>query len=225
MVANAFIRRARVAGLASVGAVVVLNGCAAQQPVTPVEPIKPQEAPREEPPQVEAATASSVDAPAPVESVESESAATPAEPEAASKPSQVGEASFYSSKFQGHRTASGERYDMHALTAAHRTLPLGTYVRVSNLSKTRSVVVRINDRGPFVKGRMIDLSFAAASVLGLQHAGRARVMLEPVEPVSLTLAKPAAAPARPHVHRVKTKAKPMKLHLAHSRHHAARLHA
>lgn len=222
MVANAFIRHARVAGLASVGAVVVLNGCAAQRPVAPAAPAKPQEAPRGEPPQVEAATASSVDT---LGSVPSDSAASPVEADAVSKPSQVGEASYYSSKFQGRRTASGERYDMHALTAAHRTLPLGSYVRVSNLSKTRSVVVRINDRGPFVKGRMIDLSFAAASVLGLQHAGRARVVLEPVEPVSLTLAQPGAAPARPHVHRVKTKARPMKLHLAHSRHHAARLHA
>lgn len=225
MVANAFIRRARVAGLASVGAVVVLNGCAAQRLVTPTAPMKPQEAPRDEPPQAEAATASPADASAPVPPEALESAGSPIEAEAASKPSQVGEASYYSSKFQGRRTASGERYDMHALTAAHRTLPLGSYVRVSNLSKTRSVVVRINDRGPFVKGRMIDLSFAAASVLGLQHAGRARVVLEPVERISLTLAQPGAAPARPHVHRVKTKARPMKLHLAHSRHHAARLHA
>jgi rare lipoprotein A len=70
---------------------------------------------------------------------------------------------------------------MNALTAAHRTFPLGSYVRVSNLAKTRSVVVRINDRGPFVRGRVIDLSFAAASELGLQRAGSAQVILERVD--------------------------------------------
>ena len=94
---------------------------------------------------------------------------------------QIGWASYYARKFQGRRTASGEAYDMNALTAAHRTFPLGSYVRVSNLAKTRSVVVRINDRGPFVRGRVIDLSFAAASELGLQRAGSAQVILERVD--------------------------------------------
>ncbi|SAK46639.1 RlpA-like lipoprotein [Caballeronia calidae] len=93
---------------------------------------------------------------------------------------EIGRASYYSSKFQGHRTASGERYDMRTMTAAHRTLPFGSYVRVSNLARTRSVIVRVNDRGPFVKGRVIDLSFAAATELGLQHAGSADVILEPL---------------------------------------------
>ncbi|SAK65665.1 septal ring lytic transglycosylase RlpA family protein [Caballeronia ptereochthonis] len=93
---------------------------------------------------------------------------------------EIGRASYYSAKFQGRRTASGEPYDMHALTAAHRTLPLGSYVRVSNLSKTKSVVVRINDRGPYTKGRAIDLSYAAASELGLLKAGSADVIVEPV---------------------------------------------
>lgn len=114
---------------------------------------------------------------------------------------------------------------MHALTAAHRTLPLGSYVRVSNLSRTKSVVVRINDRGPFVKTRVIDLSFAAASVLGLQHAGRARVVLEPVTPVALELAPTHAASAhaaqtRQHRH-ARAAVKPVTLHISHVRHRAS----
>ena len=83
---------------------------------------------------------------------------------------QSGEASWYAQKFQGRRTASGERCDARLLTAAHRTLPLGTYVRVTSLATMKSVVVRVNDRGPFIKGRVIDLSYAAASGLGLTHA-------------------------------------------------------
>ena len=93
---------------------------------------------------------------------------------------QTGRASWYGKTFQGRRTASGERFDMHALTAAHRTLPFGTYVRVSNGSKTRSVIVRINDRGPYIKGRVIDLSLAAARMLGLRELGAAPVILERV---------------------------------------------
>ncbi len=75
---------------------------------------------------------------------------------------------------------SGESYDMHAFTAAHQTLPFGTFGRVSNLSETRSVIVRINDRGPFVKDRVIDLSYAAETQLRLQGAGSAQVKLERV---------------------------------------------
>ncbi|SAL57232.1 RlpA-like lipoprotein [Caballeronia peredens] len=97
-----------------------------------------------------------------------------------SEVAEIGRASYYSAKFQGHRTASGEPYDMHALTAAHRTFPFGSFVRVSNLTRTKSVVVRINDRGPYAKGRAIDLSYAAASQLGLLSAGSADVILEPV---------------------------------------------
>lgn len=88
---------------------------------------------------------------------------------------QAGRASWYGSFFHGRRTANGERYNMHALTAAHRTLPLGAYVLVSVPSTSRFVVVRINDRGPYKYGRVIDLSYAAAKVLGLQHVGTARV--------------------------------------------------
>jgi rare lipoprotein A len=88
---------------------------------------------------------------------------------------QRGSASWYGSDFHGRRTASGERFDMNALTAAHRTLPLASYVRVTNIKNQKSVIVRINDRGPFHRGRIIDLSKAAAKALGMQHAGTTRV--------------------------------------------------
>src|SRR5262245_18771443 len=79
---------------------------------------------------------------------------------------QTGQASWYGRQHHGKRTASGEIYDMYQLTAAHRTLPLGTRVRVTNLENGRTVDVRINDRGPFVRGRLLDLSRAAAERLG-----------------------------------------------------------
>ncbi|OGB15317.1 MAG: hypothetical protein A2W72_01265 [Burkholderiales bacterium RIFCSPLOWO2_12_67_14] len=88
-----------------------------------------------------------------------------------------GMASWYGQKFQGRRTASGEPFDMHALTAAHKTLPFGTRVRVRHLGSGQEVVVRINDRGPFAKGRVIDLSRAAAAAIGLVQSGTAQVVL------------------------------------------------
>jgi rare lipoprotein A len=91
---------------------------------------------------------------------------------------QVGRASWYGRRFDGRRTASGERYDMNALTAAHKTLPLASYVRVTNMANHKEVVVKINDRGPYVRGRVIDLSYAAAKLLGIQHRGTARVQIE-----------------------------------------------
>ncbi|QGZ58058.1 septal ring lytic transglycosylase RlpA family protein [Paraburkholderia acidiphila] len=94
---------------------------------------------------------------------------------------QSGEASWYAEKFQGRQTANGERFDPGALTAAHRTLPLGSYVRVRSMATGKSVVVRINDRGPYVKGRIIDLSYAAAKTLGLTDARSMRVRIERVE--------------------------------------------
>lgn len=90
---------------------------------------------------------------------------------------QYGRASWYGKKFHGRLTASGEVYDMHALTAAHKTLPLGTVVRVVNLSNGKSAVVRVNDRGPFVKDRIIDLSYAAAKKIGLVGPGVAEVKI------------------------------------------------
>lgn len=88
-----------------------------------------------------------------------------------------GTASFYASEFDGRTTANGETYDMHALTAAHRTLPFDTRVRVRNLGNNRTVVVRINDRGPFKAGRVIDLSLEAARQLGMVEQGTATVEL------------------------------------------------
>jgi peptidoglycan lytic transglycosylase len=93
---------------------------------------------------------------------------------------QVGVASYYSQGHQGRRTASGEAFDMDAMTAAHRSLPFGTRVRVTNLANGRQAVVRINDRGPFRKDRIIDVSRAAARALGMVGRGVARVRLEVV---------------------------------------------
>jgi len=94
---------------------------------------------------------------------------------------QVGFASYYGSRFHGARTASGERYDEKALTAAHRTLPFGTRVQVTNLANGRSVVVTITDRGPFARGRVIDLSRRAARKLDFLRDGTTRVRLEVVD--------------------------------------------
>ena len=77
-----------------------------------------------------------------------------------------------------YSTASGEHYDMYAMTAAHRTLPLGSYVRVTNPATNDSVVVKINDRGPYARGRVLDLSYAAAKILHVAHIGTARVKIE-----------------------------------------------
>ena len=88
---------------------------------------------------------------------------------------QQGRASFYAKHFDGKKTASGERYDPNALTAAHRTLPLGTQVRVVNPKNDRSVVVTVNDRGPVSRHRMIDVSSAAADELGMKRAGVTKV--------------------------------------------------
>ncbi len=90
----------------------------------------------------------------------------------------TGMASYYGQRFHGRRTANGERFNMHAMTAAHKTLPFGTKVRVTNASNGRSVVVRINDRGPYAHGRTIDLSRAAATEIGLIKRGHGRVQLE-----------------------------------------------
>lgn len=94
--------------------------------------------------------------------------------------SQTGHASWYGGKFQGRKTASGEVFDTNKLTAAHKRLPFGTRIRVTNTANDKSVVVRINDRGPFVKGRIIDLSRAAAARIGMLGSGVAEVEIEVV---------------------------------------------
>jgi len=138
----------------------LLAGCAsqpsAQRPEAPTKPSKP---------------APSVSAPA-------KPAAKPAaEPSYQAK----GKASYYASRHHGRRTASGERLNNNAFTAAHRELPFGTKVKVTNLANERSVVVRITDRGPHTRGRLIDLSQAAARELGMLRAGVAQVRVESVD--------------------------------------------
>jgi rare lipoprotein A len=91
---------------------------------------------------------------------------------------QQGRASWYGRAFHGRKTASGERFNMNALTAAHRTLPLASWVRVTNQENNKSVVVKITDRGPYARGRIIDLSYAAAAVIGMRGAGTSKVKIE-----------------------------------------------
>jgi rare lipoprotein A len=94
----------------------------------------------------------------------------------------VGTASWYGTKFHGQATANGEAYDLYGMTAAHKTLPLPSYVRVTNLDNGKTVILRVNDRGPFYSDRIIDLSFAAAKKLGYAESGTARVKVEGIDP-------------------------------------------
>ncbi len=119
-----------------------------------------------------------------------------------------GIASWYGNKFHGNTTSNGEIYDMYGMTGAHKTLPIPSYVRVTNLDNKKSIVVRINDRGPFAHGRIIDLSYAGAQKLGYAHAGTARVRVEYIDVAPNTPAQveeattttvpttPSAAPQR-----------------------------
>jgi len=145
-------------GVAAIAVCLVLSGCATSRPASPTPP-------------PEAKTE-----PTPETRPEAKPEAKPApRPEAKPAPGpsegQTGEASWYGEPHHGRTTASGEIYDMNQLTAAHRTLPLGTRVLVTNLKNGRAVEVRINDRGPSVEGRIIDLSFAAAKELGAVPSG------------------------------------------------------
>ncbi|PKL24709.1 MAG: septal ring lytic transglycosylase RlpA family lipoprotein [Spirochaetae bacterium HGW-Spirochaetae-3] len=106
---------------------------------------------------------------------------------------ETGVASWYGEPFHGRRTANGEVFDMRAMSAAHKSLPFGTLVRVTNLADGQSVVVRINDRGPFVAGRIIDLSKAAAVTIGLDRSGTARVEIRSV-PAGTALGPTATGP-------------------------------
>ena len=96
--------------------------------------------------------------------------------------SQTGKASWYSSQFHGRKTSSGERYNMNALSAAHKTLPIPSYARVTNMQNGKSVIVRVNDRGPFHGNRVIDVSRAAAQQLGFINQGTANVKVEQIIP-------------------------------------------
>ena len=95
--------------------------------------------------------------------------------------SQTGAASWYGRQFHGRKTASGETFDMNAMTAAHRSLPLNCYIRVTNKTNGKSVVVKVNDRGPFHGNRVLDLSYGAAKQLGITNAGTAKVNIERVD--------------------------------------------
>jgi rare lipoprotein A len=102
---------------------------------------------------------------------------------------QVGTASWYGKQFHGRQTASGDTYDMFQFTAASRTLPLGTLVKVTNLRNGKWVVVKVNDRGPYVGHRIMDVSYGAAQMMGFRHRGLERVKLEIIEPEQLALAR------------------------------------
>jgi len=95
--------------------------------------------------------------------------------------SQTGVASWYGRQFHGRKTASGETFDMNAMTAAHRSLPLNCYIRVTNRSNGKSVIVKVNDRGPFHGNRVLDLSYGAAKSIGVTNAGTAKVSIERVD--------------------------------------------
>ncbi len=95
-----------------------------------------------------------------------------------------GMASWYGNKFHGRKTSNGETYDMYGMTAAHKTLPIPAYVRVTNLANGRQIIVRVNDRGPFHGGRIIDLSYAGAKKLGYANSGTARVRVEAIDPAN-----------------------------------------
>lgn len=134
-------------------------------------------------------------APAPARIATPAAPATPPGVPPAAPPAQAGKASWYGDAHHGKKTASGEPYDMNALTAAHRTLPLGTKVRVRNVDNGRTVVVRVNDRGPYVDGRVIDLSRAAARHLGDLDTGIFNVRVEVLEDAAAA-DPPPRAPTR-----------------------------
>jgi rare lipoprotein A len=157
-------------GVAAIAVCLVLSGCATSRPPSPTPPPEAKTEPKPET--------------KPEAKPETKPAPRPeAKPEPGPGGGQTGEASWYGEPHHGRTTASGEIYDMNQLTAAHRTLPLGTRVLVTNLRNGRAVEVRINDRGPSVEGRIIDLSFAAAKELGAVPSGtipvRIRVISQP----------------------------------------------
>ncbi len=124
--------------------------------------------------------------------VASNAAKTQKSTKAASKPYQVGNASWYGKQFHGKTTASGEDFDMFEFTAAHRTLPLGTFVKVTNLKNGKWIIVRVNDRGPYVGDRIMDLSYSAARMLNFRD-GVERVRLDLIQPEHVALNQPYSA--------------------------------
>ncbi|HZQ95950.1 MAG TPA: septal ring lytic transglycosylase RlpA family protein [Candidatus Sulfotelmatobacter sp.] len=137
--------------------------------------------------------------PAPSSSVQ---VRTEARKQVKTKPYQVGTASWYGETFQGKATASGEPYEMYDMTAAHLKLPMGSYVKVTNLRNGKAVIVRVNDRGPVVPGRIIDLSYGAAQALQFRRQGLQRVRLDLVDPRQVPPAYQTVAYNRPPVARL-----------------------
>lgn len=210
---------ARVGAAAALVAALVLAGCATPPPGAPGRP-------RALPPGADGPPPAGSDAPDPLQVPDAEPKLEPIRIGGPNKPYEVlgqsytpqtgddplverGLASWYGRKFHGRRTASGEVYNMHAMTAAHKTMPIPSYARVRNPANGREVVVRVNDRGPFSAGRVIDLSYAAAVKLGV-HRGVAPVEVERItyEDIRAGLANrapvvaraeslPATSPARP----------------------------
>lgn len=121
---------------------------------------------------------------------------------------QVGAASWYGSKYHGRKTSSGERYNKNEMTAAHKTLPFGTMVRVTNPANDHSVILRINDRGPFVGKRIIDVSEAAARKLGMHSAGVATVKVEVLDKSEMAA---ATAEPKPNAYTIQTTANQQKV--------------
>lgn len=151
-------------------AALALSACAAQQSPAPDAAPQPEPAPH------------AAAAPAAKKAARQSAAKKADKTEKTAKFSQTGKASWYGSGFHGKKTANGERFDMNTLTAAHRTLPISSRVRVTNLANGKSVVVRINDRGPYHGNRVMDLSKAAAQELGFIRTGTAQVKIEPLAP-------------------------------------------
>lgn len=163
-------KNAKNASFAGLFAALALSACAAQQSPAPDAAPQPEPAPH------------AAAAPAAKKAALQSAAKKADKTEKTAKFSQTGKASWYGPGFHGKKTANGERFDMNTLTAAHRTLPISSRVRVTNLANGKSVVVRINDRGPYHGNRVMDLSKAAAQELGFIRTGTAQVKIEPLAP-------------------------------------------
>ena len=163
-------KNAKNASFAGLFAALALSACAAQQSPAPDAAPQPEPAPH------------AAAAPAAKKAALQSAAKKADKTEKTAKFSQTGKASWYGPGFHGKKTANGERFDMNTLTAAHRTLPISSRVRVTNLANGKSVVVRITDRGPYHGNRVMDLSKAAAQELGFIRTGTAQVKIEPLAP-------------------------------------------
>ena len=163
-------KNAKNASFAGLFAALAFSACAAQQSPAPDAAPQPEPAPH------------AAAAPAAKKAALQSAAKKADKTEKTAKFRQTGKASWYGPGFHGKKTANGERFDMNTLTAAHRTLPISSRVRVTNLANGKSVVVRINDRGPYHGNRVMDLSKAAAQELGFIRTGTAQVKIEPLAP-------------------------------------------